>query len=72
MLQDAELHYHKLAYKVRKMLLAQKEYFSSGRSGQRDTRKLMISKNLEKEVDEIVNPKPTPQARLFDGEFLGR
>lgn len=72
MLQDAELKYNKLADKVRKMLQAQKDYFSSGRSGQRDTRKLMISKSLEKEVDEMVNPKPRPQAGLFDGEFLGR
>ncbi len=72
MLQDAEFMYNKLADKVRKMLQAQKDYFFSGRSGQRDTRKLMISKSLEKEVDEIINPKPKPQAGLFDSEFLGR
>ena len=72
MLHDAELKYNNLADKVRKLLLAQKDYFSSGRSGQRDIRKLMISKNLEKEVDEIINSKPRPQAGLFDSEFLGR
>lgn len=72
MLTEDQIKYNHLADKVRKMMKSQEDYLSSGRSGQRDIRKLMIFKSLQKEVNELLNPKPKPQARLFDDEFLGR
>jgi len=54
-----------LVDKVRKMLAAQKAYFKSNK----DIQLLKISKALEKEVDDIVNPKPVSQAQL---DFLAR
>jgi hypothetical protein len=58
--EDYKLRYLKLAEKVRQMLAAQKAYFKSGK----DYQMLMASKKLEKEVDEIVNPKPSSQATI--------
>ncbi|HEX7906247.1 MAG TPA: hypothetical protein VF487_20375 [Chitinophagaceae bacterium] len=57
--------YDHLADKVRKMMAAQKAYFKSNK----DIQLLKLSKAIEKEVDEIVNPKPVSQAQL---DFLGR
>lgn len=57
-----------LADKVRKMLAAQKAYFKSNK----DFQLLKVSKALEKEVDDLVNPKPPEAPTLFSEEFLGR
>lgn len=64
---DSEIKYLKLAEKVRQMLAAQKAYFRSNK----DFQLLKVSKAIEKEVDEMVNPKPnhTSQATL---DFLAR
>lgn len=59
---ELELKYLKLKDKVRKMIAAQKDYFRSNH----DKQKLMIAKNLEKEVIEMVDPKPKAQKELFD------
>jgi hypothetical protein len=54
-----------LSTKVRDMLATQKAYFKSNK----DTQLLIKAKALEKEVDDIINPKPMSQAQM---EFLGR
>lgn len=63
--QEAQLKYLQLADKVRKMLAAQKAYFRSNK----DFQLLKVSKALETEVNDIVNPKPSSQASI---EWLGR
>ncbi len=67
-MENAELKYNKLAEKVRTMLAAQKAYFRSNK----DFQLLKVSKEIEKEVDEMVNPKPQTQQSFFSDEFLGR
>ena len=62
---EIELRYMKLKDKVRKMLEAQKAYFRSNH----DKQKLMIAKSLEKEVTELVDPKPKAQAEI---DWLGQ
>lgn len=66
MQQEIELSYMHLKDKVKKLLAAQQEYFKS----KGDKQKLMIAKNLEKEVSEMVDPKPKAQQSLF--EWLGQ
>lgn len=51
---DAEMRYLHLAQKVRDMLAAQKAYFKSNK----DFQLLKVSKAIEKQVDDLVNPKP--------------
>lgn len=67
MQQEIELSYMKLKDKVKKMLAAQKEYFRS----KGDKQKLIIAKNLEKEVSEMVDPQPKAQQSLFN-DWLGQ
>lgn len=62
---DYKVKYEKLAGLVKQMLAAQKAYFRSNK----DFQLLKKSKALEKEVDEIVNPKPMTQATL---DWLGQ
>lgn len=50
---DYEHEYLKLRAKVREMLAAQKAYFKS----RKDFQLLKKSKAIEKEVDDLVNPK---------------
>jgi len=64
MAEEIELRYIKLKDKVKKLLDAQKEYFRT-----RDGQKLIIAKSLEKEVSEMVNPKPKSQAEI---DWLGQ
>lgn len=65
---DYKLKHDHLAKKVKEMLAAQKAYFKSNK----DFQLLKVSKALEKEVDELVNPKPPQAPTLFSEEFLGR
>ena len=67
MAMDYELAYMKLKAKVSDMLQAQQDYFKSNR----DQALLKKSKAIEKEVREMINPKPTSQLFLSE-EFLGR
>jgi len=60
-----QLQYMHLVDKVRKMMAAQKAYFKSNK----DIQLLKVSKQLEKEVDDIINPKSTAQSSF---EFLAR
>lgn len=53
---DYQKKYEHLAGKVRDMLAAQKAYFKSNK----DFHLLKKSKAIEKEVDDIVNPKTNP------------
>lgn len=66
-MEDFKLKYEHLADKVRKMLAAQKAYFKSGK----DVQLLKVAKQLEKEINEIVNPKPQQQGSL-PFEYLAR
>lgn len=66
--EELQLKYNKLVDKVKKMMAAQKAYFKSNK----DFQLLRISKALEKEVEDMVNPKPQTQQNLFNDEFLGR
>jgi hypothetical protein len=52
---------------VSKMRLYQQAFFKS-----RDPADLRRAKALEKEVDEMIHPKPQQQQSLFTDEFLGR
>jgi hypothetical protein len=63
--EELKLKYNNLADKVRKMLAAQKAYFKSNK----DFQLLKVSKSLEAEVNDIVNPKPTTQGTL---DWLGQ
>ena len=63
--EDPEVKYNRLANNVRRMLAAQKAYFKSNK----DIRLLKISKAIESEVDEIVNPKPVSQSTI---DWLGQ
>lgn len=58
--EDFKLKYVRLAEKVKLMMATQKEYFKT-----RHPNVLSKSKALEKEVDEMINPKPSNQA-MFD------
>jgi hypothetical protein len=60
--QELQLRYDHLSDKVRKMLAAQKAYFKSNK----DIQLLKVSKALESEVNEIVNPKEKQQQSLFE------
>lgn len=61
--------YEALVEKVRQMRSYQQAYFRS-----RDHNDLKRSKALEKEVDNIINPKPEQnrQGSFFNEDFLGR
>lgn len=63
--EDQEIKYNRLADKVRKMLAAQQAYFKSNK----DIRLLKISKAIEAEVNEMVNPKPVSQTTI---DWLGQ
>ena len=63
---EIEISYMKLKDKVRKMLEAQAAYFRSAK----DKQKLMIAKNLEKEVKEMIDPPQKQQQELFN--WLGQ
>lgn len=66
-MEDAEIKYHKLAEKVRAMLAAQKAYFRS----RKDFQLLKVSKAIESEVDEMVNPKK-PEVSQSTMNWLGQ
>ncbi|MCZ2397100.1 MAG: hypothetical protein LC100_11225 [Chitinophagales bacterium] len=59
---DAQYKYDKLKAAVQKMMAAQKDYFRSNR----DKQKLIIAKNLEREVESLVSDRPEQQPELFD------
>ena len=57
--EDFKIKYMRLSEKVKVMIATQKEYFR--------TKKLSTlhkCKALEKEVDEMINPKPSSQAKI--------
>lgn len=66
-MEDFQKKYDHLADKVRRMMSAQKAYFKSDK----DIQLLKLAKQLEKEIDEIVNPKPQQQGSL-PFEFLAQ
>lgn len=64
-LSNIKAAYKHLSNKVRDMLSIQRAYFKSGK----DVQLLRKSKAIEKEVDDIVNPKPVAQGSM---DFLAR
>lgn len=64
--EDYKWRYEFLANKVRKLLEAQKMYYKS----KKDIQLLKISKALEKEVTDIINPEQKQQQAYLD--FLAR
>lgn len=61
---ELKAKYKKLAEKVTEMMDCQQQYFKS-----KNYHLLIRSKQLEKEVRDILNPKEKPQLSM---EFLGR
>lgn len=59
-----QLKFLQLKAKIKTMRDLQKEYFRK-----RDPQVLLKSKQCEREVDEIITPKPTSQATL---DWLGQ
>lgn len=66
-MEYSEIKYLKLSEKVRQMLAAQKAYFKSNK----DFQLLKVSKAIEKEVDDMVNPKEN-RSQQASFEFLAR
>ena len=64
--QELQIKHDNLVDKVKKMLAAQRAYFKSNK----DIQLLKVSKALEREVDDIVNPKQKEQQSLF--EYLAK
>ena len=58
--EDFKLKYVRLAEKVKLLLITQEDYFKRKNIGA-----LHKSKALEKEIKEMINPKPSNQA-MFD------
>lgn len=68
---DYQKKYEHLAGKVREMLAAQKAYFAKAKKGHKDFQLLKVSKAIETEVDDIVNPKQ-PQVSQATIDWLGQ
>lgn len=64
--EDYKWRYEYLANKVRRMLEVQKMYYKS----KKDIQLLKLTKALEKEINEIINPEQKQQQAYLD--FLAR
>lgn len=61
---DYQVAYTQLKAKVKLMMATQKDFFKT-----RDPAKLRTAKALEKEVEDMLNPKPSSQAKI---DWLGQ
>lgn len=66
-MEDYKLKYEHLCKMVLGMLDMQQLYFKT-----KDYQVLAKSKAMEKELREIITPKPVKQTSFFTEEFLGR
>ena len=64
--EDYKWRYEYLANKVRRMLEVQKMYYKS----KKDIQLLKLTKALEREINEIINPEQKQQQAYLD--FLAR